>query len=51
VGETLHEERNTKYLPELLHDLRFVLKLLYLHSWYQRKGEALKTSEKRVLPR
>ena len=33
-GETLHEERKTKSLLELLHDMRFVLKLLYLHSWY-----------------
>ena len=27
-GKILHEERNTKSLLELLHDLRFILKLL-----------------------
>jgi len=31
---TMHEQRNTKSLLELLHDLRFVLKMLYYHNWY-----------------
>ena len=43
-GETFHEERMTKSLLELLHAIRFVLKLLYSHSWFQNYGEALKNS-------
>src|SRR6218665_912856 len=37
----------TTSLLELLHNLLFVLKLLYLHSWYG----SITTSGKRVIPR
>src|SRR6218665_1020736 len=33
-GETLHDEHKTKSLLELLHNMRFVSKLLYHYSWY-----------------